>query len=113
MEIVKGANLGLRFVLELCVLAALVYWGYQAGNGTWTRIALAIGAPLLAAVVWGVFGAPKASRQLHDPALLLLEIIVFGAGALALAAAGQRTLAVALALVTLLNGILMYVWGQR
>jgi hypothetical protein len=113
MEIVKGANLGLRFVLELCVLAALAYWGYHAGNGRLTRVALAVGAPLLAAVVWGVFGAPKASRQLHDPALLLLEIVVFGAGALALAAADQRTLAIAFALAAMLNGVLMYVWGQR
>ena len=30
---IKGLNLGLRFVLELCLLAALGYWGFRVGSG--------------------------------------------------------------------------------
>ncbi len=34
MGLIKGANLALRFLLELCVLGALGYWGFRAGNAT-------------------------------------------------------------------------------
>ena len=44
-------NLGLRFVLELCLLAALGYWGLQLEQSWLVRIMMAIGMPLLAAVI--------------------------------------------------------------
>jgi hypothetical protein len=40
MELIKGANLALRFLLELCALGALGYWGFKAGNTTIAKIAL-------------------------------------------------------------------------
>lgn len=55
--------LAVRFLLELGALAALAYWGYRTGTG-FARYALALGAPLAAAVVWGVLVAPKSSRRL-------------------------------------------------
>ena len=33
MEVIKGANLALRFLLKLCTLGALVYFGSKTGNG--------------------------------------------------------------------------------
>lgn len=50
MSAVIAVNLGVRFLLELCELAALGYWGFQAGGGALVRIGLGIGAPVLAAV---------------------------------------------------------------
>ena len=47
------ASLALQFLLELAALAALGYWGSTSGDGTFAHVALAIAAPLLAAVVWG------------------------------------------------------------
>ena len=41
MAILKGAKLALAFLLELCALAALGYWGFHTGRGT-----LAKGKPL-------------------------------------------------------------------
>ena len=61
LELIKGANLLLRFLLELCALGALGYWGFKTGNATITKIVLGVGAPLVAAVVWGIFVSPRAS----------------------------------------------------
>jgi hypothetical protein len=112
MEVIKTANVALRFLLELCVLVALGYWGFRTGQGLFAKIGLGIGVPLLAAVVWGLFGAPGSPWQLHDPWHLFLEVVVFGAAAVALFAAGQRTLSIAFVGVFVLNRMLMYIWAQ-
>jgi hypothetical protein len=54
VSILKGANLVLRFLLELCALAALCYWGFKTGTGSISKAVLGIGAPLAAAVLWGL-----------------------------------------------------------
>ena len=55
LELIKGANLLLRFLLELCALGALGYWGFKTGSATSTKVVLGVGAPLVAAVVWARF----------------------------------------------------------
>src|ERR1700742_4156625 len=54
----RAANLAVRFALELCMLAALGYTGFQLGDGIATGTALAVALPLAAAIVWGVAIAP-------------------------------------------------------
>ena len=110
--IIKNANLALAFFLELGVLAALGYWGFQTGQGTIARIGLGIGAPVVAVVMWGLFGAPKAVWHLNGPWRLILEVVFFGSAAVALFAAGQRVLGVAFALVFVLNSILIRALAQ-
>ncbi|HLJ35646.1 MAG TPA: YrdB family protein [Ktedonobacteraceae bacterium] len=112
LAVVKNANLALRFLLELCVLAALAYWGFQTGQTTIARIVLGIGAPLVAVVVWALLGAPKAPWHLKGAWRLLLEVVFFGLPAVALFVAGQHILGVAFALVFILNTILIYAWSQ-
>lgn len=109
----KSANLALSFLLELSALAALGYWGFQTGPSTLLKILLGIGAPLLAAVIWGLFAAPKASRRLRGFALYLLKAAVFVTAILALAAAGQGTLAGIFAVAVLVNFILTALWRQN
>ena len=57
---VGSLNLALRFVLELAALAAFGLWGWhQVGEGdVWLSYVLAIGLPIIAATVWGVFNVP-------------------------------------------------------
>jgi hypothetical protein len=50
-------NLLVRFILELAGLFALGYWGWTQHTGA-LRILLAVGLPLLAAAIWGVFRVP-------------------------------------------------------
>jgi Protein of unknown function (DUF2568) len=105
----RAANLALRFLLELCLLAALAAWGAQAGGSVVADVALAVLAPLAAAAVWGVFVAPRAPRRAPDPARLGLELLLFGLGAAALIAAGHSGLGLALGIVGALNAVLVRV----
>lgn len=56
------------------------------------RIVAGIGAPLLAVLVWSLFVAPKATVPVPAGVRLLLEVAVFAAAAVALAAAGRHGL---------------------
>ena len=112
MLTLRYLNLAVRFLLELCILVSLGYWGFQNGKGAIVKIGLGIGAPLLAAVVWGTFLSPKASVPLPASYQLLLELAVFGSAAAALLAAGRPLLSAAFVLVAVINRILLYIWKQ-
>jgi hypothetical protein len=106
------ANDVLRFALELSALAALGYWGFADRSGP-VQWVLGIGAPVLAAVVWGRFVAPKASHPVADPLRLVLELAVFGGGVLGLAVAGAERLALALGVLVALHLALTFPLRQR
>src|SRR5580765_757158 len=99
----RGANLVLRFLLELSALAATAYWGFSTKSGV-TQWVLGLGAPALVAVVWGLFVSPKARIELPHPAQFAIELLVWAAAALALAAAGQPVLGIVFAVVAVISG---------
>jgi hypothetical protein len=109
---VGNANYGLRFLLELAALAALAYWGFHELGGV-VQWLIGLGAPLLAAVVWGRFMSPKASHPTIDPVRLLIEIAVFGSGVAALFAAGATVVAMIFAVLAVLHLALTFALGQR
>jgi Protein of unknown function (DUF2568) len=111
LAIIKYANLALSFFLELCMLVALGYWGFQS-KAFIAKVALGIGIPLLTIIIWGCFFAPQAKWPLQDPWHLLGELCIFGLAAVALFISGQRTLSVTFALIVIGNFILAYLWGQ-
>ncbi len=106
------ANDGLRFLLELAALAALAYWGFAEHDGV-VQWVLGLGAPLVAAAVWGRFVAPKASHPTVDPLRLALEVLVFGSGVAALCVAEQTTLAIVFGALVLVHLALTFALGQR
>ncbi len=112
MEVIKGVNLGVTFLLEVALLAALGVWGFAAGGGGVLSWVLGLGAPILVAVFWGVFMAPKAVRPLRAPLHQLVELGLFGLGVAALYVAGQPTWALVFALVFIVNFLLRVVWKQ-
>ncbi len=112
LAVLKNANAALAFFLELGVLAALGYWGFQTGQGTIARIGLGIGAPAVAVVVWALFGAPNSAWRLQGSWLLMLRVVFFGSAAVALFTAGQRVPGVVFGLVFVVNLVLIYAWGQ-
>jgi hypothetical protein len=69
------------------------------------RLLLAVGAPLVAGVLWGVFAAPAAPVQVMALALTV-KVLVFGSAVLALVATGHPRLAVVLAAAALLSSVL-------
>jgi hypothetical protein len=112
MELLKGSNLLVRFLLELCMLAAIGYWGFKTNSSWAMKIVFGVGLPLLVAVLWGLFLAPKATHPLTGMSHLALEIFLFGAGAFALFAVGRADLGFAYAAVLVVNKVLMLAWKQ-
>jgi hypothetical protein len=109
---VRAINLGVRFLLEMAALTAFAYWGARVVD-TPLRWALAVGAPLAMALAWGRWIAPKAAARLEDPLRLGVEVLIFGAAALALVDTGLTDLGIVLATVAALSLTLMVVWDQR
>ena len=112
MDALKSINVAVRFLLEMCILIAIGYWGFKTGSGWFLKILLGIGVPLLIAMIWGTFGAPKATYHLNGFNLLLLEVIVFGSGVAALYVTKNYSLAWGFAAIVIANRILMFVWEQ-
>ena len=105
-------SLALRFLLELCLLAALAIAGARLADGV-LGLVLAVGLPVLAAVTWGAWIAPKAQRRLRDPARLALEVVLFALGAGALIAAGLAAAGIALGAAYGVSLGLLLAFGQR
>jgi len=100
------ANLALALALELCALAALCYWGFSVGGGPVAKAVLGIGAPVCAAVLWGLFAAPRAPVSL--PLLGLgTKLLVFGSATLALYATGHSVLALVFAIAVIANTVMV------
>ena len=106
----RSDNLAVRFLCELGLLAALAVWGFHTGTGVAAKVALGLGAPLLAAVSWGLWVAPASRRRLTDPTRLVVEVVLFAGGVAALAA-GYPLVAVGFAVVVAVNITLDRVLG--
>jgi hypothetical protein len=109
---IKYVNLALRFLLEICALLALGYWGFHTGKSLILKIVLGIGTPLMVAIVWGMFGSPGAPVKLSASFHLLLEFIIFGLPVVALYVAGKPGLSLVFGLTVVINRSLMYIWKQ-
>ncbi|MGA5702671.1 DUF2568 domain-containing protein [Peterkaempfera bronchialis] len=96
-------SLALRFLLELCALAALGYGGYGLGGPLPLRIALAAVLPSAAALLWGRYAAPRAPVRRSPAAWLATQLAVMGAAVAALAATGHPLLAGVFAAVLVAN----------
>lgn len=100
-----GWNLALRFGLELVALAglALAAWNVTSGAMRWIAV---VAVPVGAATAWGVFnvlGDPSRSGsapiEVSGSTRLAIELLILGAGAAALALAGQPAVGVGFAVL--------------
>ena len=112
LSLLRPANLALSFLLELAMLAAYFYWGWQTGETTIARVGLGIGLPLLAAIIWGILMAPSSGSRLRGASYLALKLVLFGLAVVALFSARQPQLGIALAGLIAVNVVLTYVWEQ-
>ena len=98
----RWANLTLAFALELGALAAIGLWGWSVGSSMPVRLVLAIGLPIVAAILWGLYAAPKSTFD--DPWLAIAtKVLVFGAAAAALWFVDWRVGAVVFVILVVAN----------
>lgn len=112
MEILKNINIGLRFILELCLVAALSFSGFHLTSHAFLKWLFAVIMPLGAALVWGMLIAPKAAHLLDQPQRLVVEFLLFGTAAALLFTTGHKTAGILLAGSVLLNEVLLIIWKQ-
>lgn len=112
MRVLRAGNGVVMFTLELTAYIAIGAAGWRLGGGGLLGAARAVLGVGLLALVWGVWGAPKASRPVVGWRRILLETLWFAAGALALLRLGYAGWATAYALVWLANLVLRHLAGQ-
>jgi hypothetical protein len=112
MDVLKRLNLGVRFLLELCLLAAVGYWGFKTQSGWFMKILFGIGLPALIVILWGMFVSPKATYTLSGASHLTLELVLLASSSLALFASGKPALGWVSTIAMIVNKILMVVWKQ-
>ena len=108
------ANLVLRLLLEIAMLATMAYWGWTQHTG-WLRFGLAIGLPVLAALIWGIFNVPDdTSRSGRAPVpvpgvvRLMLEFSFFGSAVWMLYDAGAVLLSFIMGAVVIIHYVASY-----
>jgi hypothetical protein len=100
-------TLAVRFGLELAMLGVYGAWGWRAANRPLAFV-LAIGLPLLAAVLWGAFVSPKAAVVTPGIVRLAVEAALFGGATWMLLTLGAPSLAASFAGLALLQAIAAY-----
>ncbi|HET6624991.1 MAG TPA: YrdB family protein [Nocardioidaceae bacterium] len=83
-----GVLLVIRFVAELGLLAGFVWIGFRVDGPIALSVVLAVLLPVLAAVAWGLWVAPKSQRRLVDPSRFAVEVTLFGAALIGLLQVG-------------------------
>ena len=104
----KWGNLLLAFLAELVALGIFAWWGWEAVPSTPLKLLLAIGLPVVAAALWGLFAAPTASRG--TPVVrAIVKVVVFGLAGAALWSLGHPLLAVIFVVVVAANLLIIHV----
>ncbi len=111
-QTLRWINVALRGVMEAGIVFGLGWWGYRTGTDTATRVALAIGAPVVGFGFWGAVDFRRAGPA-AEPLRLAQELIVSGLAALALIVAGLPMLGLALAGISIIHHALVYALGDR
>jgi hypothetical protein len=88
------------FVDELALLAVLAVAGARLGGGIAASTLLAILLPLAAAVLWGVWLAPRARRRLKHPWRLAAKLALVAVATVMLAVTGLAWVAIAFLVVS-------------
>lgn len=107
MQAVKLANTGLRFVLEMCALGLLAFWGYHAAGEGGRGVALGAGVALLFAVVWGLLASPNAPASLSRPMKTGVQMTLLLLPAAALLQLGEPSVAGGFAVLIVGNAVLL------
>ena len=107
-------NLIVRFLLEMIALISIGAWGWNKTDGI-NRYLLAIGLPLLMAVIWGVFAVPNDPSRSGQTVVvtsgivrLVIELTIFVLATLAIFNSGQQKLSYTFALVVFIHYLTSY-----
>jgi hypothetical protein len=102
----------LSFLLEIAMLVAFGYWGFNAAENPWLRWVLGIGVPLVVIIVWGVLLAPTPGQRISSTLGIVLSLFLFYVAALLMYQAGQPVPAAVMFFAAAINRTLVVIWKQ-
>jgi len=107
-------NLTIRFLLEIITLISIGTWGWNKTDGFY-RYILAIGLPVLIAVIWGIFAVPNDPSRSGQTVVVTsgiirlgIEFSIFAIATLAIFNIGQQKISYAFALIVIIHYVVSY-----
>ncbi len=113
METLKSLNVAAAFVLELCMLAAYIYWGFHLDANIFYQIIAGVGIPLVVIILWGIWLAPNADLRLRMSWLVVLKTALFALASLGLIMSRQPEVGILLLSIYVVSEGLGLIWGQE
>lgn len=113
MQILKGINLALAFVLELAMLGGITFAAYMLFDSVILGLLLSFMALMGTMVLWAVFASPRAIQPLPRPKRIMLKSALFLIAGLGLIAVGYPIWGIALIVVFAIHEVLAVMWGQE
>lgn len=107
----KLLNKGIMFLLEICMLLSLSYWGFH-NHSSIASYLYGIGLPVLAALLWGILAAPKSKNRLRMPYRVFFSIGMFWISGILLYETGLTLYAIVFMIVAFVSGTLAYVFER-
>jgi hypothetical protein len=90
------------FLIELLLLAVLAVAGARLGNDVVASVLLGVGLPVVAALVWGLLLAPRATHRLRHPLRLVAKVALVALAATLLGVTGVEVWSIAFGVVAAL-----------
>jgi hypothetical protein len=112
MKAIKSLNLGLAFLLELCMFISISYWGFQQGKTTFTSWVVAIACISAAIVLWAIFAAPNSKTRLPLYKRLIFELLMFLLSAFLLYQLNQPQLSLCMGLLSITSVTIAFIFKQ-
>ena len=109
MSFLKTINMAIAFLLELCMVFSLGYYGFHTSGNIFWRLILTIGLPAIAIALWGYYAAPKSAHRLPYPYLPFFKLILYIATTFLLYKTGVRNYSFILAGTAILSELLAWV----
>ena len=103
----QSANLAARFVIELCAVGLVSYWGFRAFAGPVASVTVGVAAPLVLVVAWGLLASPRAPVSLSPTTKMVVQMVLLLVPALGLLHLGRPVLSGAFAAVVVANAALL------
>lgn len=112
MNVIKYLNLLVSFLLEVALLIVAGYWGFQQGESVLMKYTLALAIPVVIAILWGIFAAPKSKKRLENPFRIVFKLTLFSLAVFFSYQMGLLLLAIIIAIITCINLVMAFVFLQ-
>jgi len=103
--------------MELVAITIIAVWGWHSSTVTWEQYLCAIGLPIVAAAIWGIFRIPNdpnpAPVKVPGIVRLSYELFFFGFSAWALYSLGFHTLSYIMGAITIISYVSGYDWTLK